>query len=90
MTGEETSVYDSLFFAYRDVQRAVRDDRYKLIEYFVDGNRTTQLFDLADDPWETSNLAEDPESAEQLARLREDLDEWQQTVDDPMVIQAQQ
>ena len=85
LSGERQAVYDGLFFAYRDVQRAVRDDRHKLIEYFVDGARTTQLFDVQDDPWEVNNLADALERADDLARLREDLAEWQQIVDDPLL-----
>jgi arylsulfatase A-like enzyme len=54
-----------LMFAYRDLQRAVRDERWKFIRYpQVD---KTQLFDLRDDPHETTNLADKPEHA---ARVR--------------------
>jgi arylsulfatase A-like enzyme len=47
----------SVFAAYRNLQRAVRTDRWKLIEYNVDGKRTTQLFDLLEDPWELRDLS---------------------------------
>jgi arylsulfatase A-like enzyme len=44
-----------LIFAYRDVQRAIRDKRWKLIRYpQVD---RMQLFDLKNDPYECTNLA---------------------------------
>lgn len=56
-----------LFFAYRNVQRAVRDDRWKLIRYpQVD---KTQLFDLRNDPSETTNLADQPEQAARVMAL---------------------
>ncbi len=56
-----------LIFAYRDVQRAVRGDRWKLIRYpKVD---KTQLFDLQHDPDETTNLAEKAEHAPKVAEL---------------------
>jgi arylsulfatase A-like enzyme len=56
-----------LLFAYRDVQRAVRDDRWKLIRYpQVD---RTQLFDLRTDPQETTNLADRPEQATRVVAL---------------------
>jgi arylsulfatase A-like enzyme len=64
---------DCLYFAYKEYQRAVRDKRFKLIEYHVDHNRTTQLFDLDKDPWETNNLANDPNYKNHLERLRKSL-----------------
>jgi arylsulfatase A-like enzyme len=65
---------DHLYFAFMSWQRAVRDQRYKLIEYCVKGQRHTQLFDLVDDPNELKNLAGDPKHAEVLARLRKLLE----------------
>lgn len=62
----------SLIFAYRDVQRAVCDGRWKLIRYpQVD---RTQLFDLRNDPHEATNLAERPEHAAKVAELSELLE----------------
>ncbi len=84
MQGEKQRCYDSLFFAYMDKQRAVRNDRWKLIEYFTGDGRVTQLFDLAADPWETANLATAPDMNEHVADLRADLQRWQRAVDDPM------
>lgn len=56
-----------LMFAYRDIQRALRDDRWKLIRYpQVD---KTQLFDLRSDPDEVANLAEKPEYSAKVAEL---------------------
>ena len=65
--GKPTGVRDTLFFAYRDVQRAVRDDRYKLIRY--PQVNVTQLFDLQTDPDEMNNLADDPDQAERIESL---------------------
>jgi len=63
-----------LHFAYEGLHRGVRDQRYKLIEYVVGGVHVkTQLFDLEDDPRETTNLADDPRYAETLVRLRREL-----------------
>ena len=62
----------ALMFAYRDVQRAVRDERWKLIRYpQID---RTQLFDLVSDPDETRDLAADPAQAERISELTRRLE----------------
>jgi len=71
-----------LLFAYRHLMRGVRDERWKLIEYVVAGDRHTQLFDLQADPWELANLAADPACADQLARLRGLLLRWRDELGD--------
>ncbi len=73
---------ETMYFAYRDVQRAVRDARYKLIVYVVDGKTTTQLFDLQADPRECYNLAQDTRYMPQLQRLRTALLRWRDELDD--------
>jgi arylsulfatase A-like enzyme len=80
--GARTSIY----FAFLNCQRAVRDRRYKLIEYLVNGVRTTQLFDLVADPGETTNLAGRPGYADDLSRLRNELLIWQRRVRDHLVL----
>lgn len=58
-----------LMFAYRNLQRAIRDDRWKLIRYpLID---KTQLFDLQADPRELTDLAGKPEHAAKVAELTE-------------------
>jgi arylsulfatase A-like enzyme len=74
---ENTAGRDCLHLAYTMLQRGVRDDRHKLIEYVVEGKRTTQLFDLQDDPWELTNLADHPARQDDLHRLRDLLRKWQ-------------
>jgi arylsulfatase A-like enzyme len=57
-------------------QRAVRTDRWKLVRTYDPGLwggvvPEVQLFDVASDPWETTNLADDrPEVVEALSTLR--------------------
>ena len=49
---------DYIFTAYRNVQRAIRVQDFKLIKYSVKGDRRAQLFDLLTDPFEMNNLAD--------------------------------
>lgn len=67
-----------LVFAYQKVQRALRDDRWKLIRY-PQINRS-QLFDLKTDPFETKDLANEPahtaKAKEMLARLEKALQQY--------------
>ena len=86
MGSAESGPRDTLFTAYRGYQRAVRDRRHKLIEYSVDGERRTQLFDLETDPWEMQDLSADAASAQTLTRLRAELSRWQTDLDDPSPI----
>ncbi len=59
--------------------RMVRTDRYKYITYA--GDPVEQLFDMARDPGELSNLADDAAHAEVLADHRRMLREWEATLD---------
>ncbi|MBN2449440.1 MAG: sulfatase-like hydrolase/transferase [Lentisphaeria bacterium] len=83
LTGGEACGRETLYFAYTDLQRAVKDRRYKLIEYVVGGRHTaTQLFDLQEDPWETRDLSALPEQRSRLAGLRQELLAWRERWDD--------
>ena len=73
---------EHLSFAFLQWHRAVRDERYKLIEYCVDGVRNTQLFDLEQDPSETRNLAAEDDHAETLKRMRTLLQEERKRLND--------
>ncbi len=79
--GRAAKVRDSLFTAYRDVQRAARDDRWKLIRY-PHINRT-QLFDLQSDPDERKDLSAAAAQAGQVERLMKLLADWQKELGDP-------
>ncbi|HWA97011.1 MAG TPA: sulfatase-like hydrolase/transferase [Pirellulales bacterium] len=64
LRGTASAARDSIALFYRDVQRAVRDERWKLIRYPQVG--VTQLFDLANDRDELKNLAGDPNHAARI------------------------
>ncbi len=66
-----TVVYDTMYFAYRGFQRAVRHDGYKLIEYMVHGAREAQLFNVETDPGEMHNLIDSPSHQHRLRHMRE-------------------
>jgi arylsulfatase A-like enzyme len=73
---------DSVFFAYRHVQRGVRTDRWKLIRYSVNGVQTTQLFDIKSDPLEMKNLAAEPSHAAQVREMTALLKQWMKDTGD--------
>ncbi|MBX9789387.1 MAG: sulfatase-like hydrolase/transferase [Pirellulales bacterium] len=68
--GEEAKLREYLLCGYRQCQRMLRDDRWKLIEYQAADGSHTQLFDLQQDPDELNNLAADPQFAPERARLK--------------------
>ncbi len=78
--GRQEQVRDTLFLAYREVQRAVRDERWKLIRY--PHINKTQLFDLREDPNEMRDLSEDPTQVQRVESLFARLGDWQKELGD--------
>ncbi len=60
-----------LVFGYKSIQRAMVDERWKLIAYPQINYR--QLFDLQSDPYETIDLAKQPEHAERIKNLEDQM-----------------
>ncbi|MBU4459357.1 MAG: sulfatase-like hydrolase/transferase, partial [Verrucomicrobia bacterium] len=86
--GKAPAVRDALYTGYMRGQRAVRDDRWKLIRYpLVD---RTQLFDLQADPHELTNLASRAEFAVTLQRMTALLEREMRAYDDgaPLKVDA--
>jgi len=65
--GQPMKQRDYLLTAYKDVQRSIRTDRWKLIRY--PEVNVTQLFDLQNDPHELNNLADRPEDAAKVKEM---------------------
>lgn len=64
------------FAHYYHWQRAVREGRWKLIQYRVHGTFREQVFDVAEDPDERRDLAGRPDVRDYRHRLAAALDEW--------------
>ena len=62
----------------------IRDARWKLIVYKVDGYKTTQLFDLDSDPDELHNLADDPSQKSTREQLEAMLTQARAECGDPV------
>lgn len=73
---------DVMIYAYMDKQRAVRKGGYKLIEYCVNNEIITQLFDLEKDPIEINNLANDRRYKAKVDELRIELKNKRQLYND--------
>ena len=89
MEGCVDKVRATVFAAYKDIHRAISDGRWKLIRYYVSketgkGTDCIQFFDLEQDPWETTNLADLPEHADLVRSLAADMEMWQIETDDFM------
>ncbi len=82
--GSRKQIRDSVFLPYIQVQRAVRDERWKLICY--PKVNYMQLFDLQDDPSEQKNLIDGPAAAPQVERLLGLMRRWQQQVGDTLAL----
>lgn len=90
ITGVKDTVRDTAFLGYKDVQRAVRQGRWKLIRYpRIDLN---QLFDLETDPFEIRNLAKEPEQQERVRQLLDVMRSQQKIYrdEDPLAVDQPQ
>jgi arylsulfatase A-like enzyme len=90
LAGTAKAARPELMLAYRDRQRAVRDERWKLIRYPT--VNVTQLFDLKTDPDETRDLADDPGHRARVADLMGRLAKLQKQFGDdlPLTVAAPQ
>jgi choline-sulfatase len=84
LRGKSAPKQDAVFSFYREFQRTVRTREHKLIVY--PEAKTTQLFDLSKDPWETRDLADDRGYAAVRGKLLERLREFQRELGDELRI----
>lgn len=82
--GKREKIRDTVFLPYIQVQRAVRDENWKLIRYPKLGY--SQLFDLRSDPDETRSVYDDPANAAHVTRLTAAMQAWQRKVGDTLVL----
>ena len=80
------TIHKSLFLPYKDNMRAVNDGRWKLHIYTKVNH--TLLFDLEKDSNEINNLAEDPDSQQQLLNMQAKLKQWQKKLGDQSPLRA--
>ena len=80
--GEREKQYTSIYGAYQQSQRMVRQENFKLIVY--PKSKTLLLFDLANDPDEIANLADKPEYAAKIKELLAELRQRQQETGDSL------
>jgi arylsulfatase A-like enzyme len=82
--GKKEKIRDSGFLPYIQSQRAVRDERWKLICY--PKIKHLQLFDLQTDPDEQTNLTGRADTAEHVQRLMKLMKQWQTKVGDGLAL----
>ncbi|MFA7231972.1 MAG: sulfatase-like hydrolase/transferase [Victivallaceae bacterium] len=74
LSNSQRKVRDCVYLTYADVQRAISDKKFKLIEYVINGKHSmTQLFDLKNNPWELHNLAKSDNYREKIIEMRTKL-----------------
>lgn len=73
IAGKKTKVRDAAYNAFwhkSNTQEAVQDHRWKLIQYKIYDKPITELFDMQNDPHETTNLASDSAAQKQIPQLQ--------------------
>ena len=72
---KEFSTREYLYYAYKDLQRAVTYHGWKLIEYNVNGARSTQLFNISEDPDEMHDLSDNVGFVERVVEMKAKMQE---------------
>ncbi len=90
INGRKQFIYESAFSAYKDLQRMIKKDGWKMVRYYRSeishtGSERVQLFNVEEDPWEINNLAGRPQYLPLLRELSELMRQWQINVNDPLL-----
>lgn len=89
INGERSaSFYNEIFGCYTSKQRMIRHDNFKLIAYPSAG--ILRLFNLKNDPFEMSDLANEPEFQDKKEKMLNDLIDLQKDMNDPFPLQVSQ
>lgn len=83
LRGERDHVHKYVFGYFREVQRMIRSDHWKLIHYPQIAK--WQLFDIVNDPDELNNLADSPQQGDIMRQLQAEFRQWQTRVGDPTI-----
>jgi arylsulfatase A-like enzyme len=73
---------ESMIYGYKEFMRGYRKGDYKLIEYFVNGERHSQFFNVAQDKFETKNLLDAKKSATKYAGMKQEMIQEMKKVND--------
>jgi choline-sulfatase len=84
--GESAGSYDEIYGCYRDQQRMIRKDGYKLMVYPYAGR--VRLYDMESDPLEMNDISEDPGREDMVADLFNRLAELGKAMDDTLDIRS--
>jgi arylsulfatase A-like enzyme len=87
MDGKAGSIHKSIFLPFQDNQRAVSDGRWKLHVYPKINHRL--LFDLANDPHETRNLANDPATKFPVIKMLALMESHRRRLGDPYPLRVE-
>lgn len=64
---------EKMAYGYKEYMRAYRKGDFKLIEYFVKGERNSQFFNLEQDPYEKKNLFDQEEYSSKYLEMKKEM-----------------
>lgn len=80
---------ETMPYGYKEYMRAYRKGDFKLIEYFVKGERHSQFFNLEQDPFEKTNLLEKKDQSSNYTEMKNEMIQEMKVLNDTSVIYKQ-